>query len=390
MEEDDERIARLGEDRVVAGILARLTRPATGVLVGPGDDAAVLGVTGGRVVASTDMIVEGEDFLGEWSSARDVGVKLAAQNLADVAAMGARPTALLVALAVPGDVSRSWLDGLTDGVDAECRRAGAAVVGGDISSADRIVLTGTALGVLDGPPVLRSGARPGDIVAVAGHPGRSAAGLALLASGRAMAGESGDHREVLAALVRDHVAPSPPYQAGPAAAAAGADALIDTSDGLLRDAERIARDSGVLIDLDPDALAPSADLLLAAGLLLSAGVEPPERAVGEGRRTPAGDTTAWDPAGETVTETAEGTALSWVLTGGEDHALLGCFPREAILPAGYHRIGAVREVTGRQGTQDPAVLVGGAAWRGTTGWEHFRDRPAPAVGRPRQETGVSG
>src|SRR3954451_13631213 len=231
----------LGEDALIASIVRRFGPQPGGLVVGPGDDAAVLDVAGALVV-STDTVVEGVDFRRDWSGGADVGGKVAAQNLADVAAMGARPLALVVSLTAPGDLPVGWADALAQGLDDECRRAGAAVAGGDVSQGKEIVVTGTALGVLDGSPVLRSGARPGDVVALSGVTGPSAAGLALLTAGIA---------DRAAPLVRSHLAPQPSYAAGPDAARAGAHALIDTSDGLLRDAGRIAAASGVRIDLDP-------------------------------------------------------------------------------------------------------------------------------------------
>src|SRR3954470_22313766 len=254
-----------GEDDLVRAVLARYGPPPAALLVGPGDDAAVLEAPG-RIAVSTDTLVEGADFVRDWSSAREVGVKLAAQNLADVAAMGARPLALVVSLAAPPQLELAWATELADGLDDECSRAGATVAGGDVSQSAEVVLTGTALGVLDGRAVLRSGARPGDVLALAGGTGPSAAGLALLTAAGTRAGAEA-LADTAAPLVRAHVAPRPPYPAGPLAAAAGATALIDISDGLLRDAARVATASGVLVDLDPAALAPPADLVAVARAL---------------------------------------------------------------------------------------------------------------------------
>ena len=328
---DGATLADLGEDAVLAQILSRLARAGPPVLVGPGDDAAVLDVAGDTaLVASTDTMVEGYDFHHGWSSPHDVGVKLAAQNLADVAAMGAVPTALLVSLAAPADLDLAWVRGLADGLAEECARAGAAMAGGDLAGADRIALTATALGRLAGAAVLRSGARPGDTVALAGSLGRSGAGLALLQSG--VGPRVAD--PVLAGLVRDHLAPRPPYEAGARAAAGGAHALIDVSDGLARDVRRLAEASGAVLDLAAAALAPCADLRHAAGSL---GPQP-----------------CWSPDPGT-----------WVLAGGEDHGLLACFPPDAPLPAGFSRVGTVRAGA-------PGVLLDGAPVDAAHGWQHFR------------------
>ena len=151
--------------------------------MGIGDDAAVLQAPDGRVVASTDLLVEGRISAGTVVG-RQIGGKAAAQNLADIAAMGAVPTALLVGLAAPRICPwpgpRTWRRAWRD----ECPRVGAGVAGGDLSGAPLIMLAVTALGNLAGrAPVTRAGARPGDVVAVAGVLGHSAAGLALLQAG---------------------------------------------------------------------------------------------------------------------------------------------------------------------------------------------------------------
>ena len=176
-------VADLGEFGLIAAIRAELPRDAPGIL-GAGDDGAVLPMPDGRVVASTDLLVEGRHFRLDWSSAADIGVKAAAQNLADIAAMGAEPVALLLGLAVPGELAATWVMDLIRGMVAECERAGAVLAGGDVTSAPDIMLAITALGTLAGrDPVTRAGARPGDVIALSGRPGRSAAGLALLQAG---------------------------------------------------------------------------------------------------------------------------------------------------------------------------------------------------------------
>src|SRR5690349_21885058 len=110
-------------------------------LVGPGDDAAVVAASDGRVVASTDLLIENRHFRRDWSTANDIGHKAAARNFADIIAMGARPTALLVGLAAPAGTEVSWLDGLLAGLVEECAEVGAGVVGGDVSAADLVILS---------------------------------------------------------------------------------------------------------------------------------------------------------------------------------------------------------------------------------------------------------
>jgi len=297
-------VASVGEFGVIDRVVA-LAGTAAATVVGPGDDAAVVRAPDARVVAACDVLVEGRHFRRDWSSPEDVGHKAAAANLADVAAMGAVPTALLVGLACPAGTPTAWLEGVATGMAEECRPHGAAVVGGDtVASApgsDAVVLSVTALGDLQGrAPVTRGGARPGDVVAVAGRLGWSACGWAVLRRGF-----TSPHAAVAA-----HRRPEPPYAAGPAAADAGATAMCDVSDGLLADAGHLADASGVVLHLDRGTLASFVD--------------------------PAG------PLAQ-VAAALGGNPLAWVLTGGEDHALLATFPAAADLPAGFVRVGVVEE-----------------------------------------------
>ncbi|MEO3808573.1 thiamine-phosphate kinase [Sphaerisporangium sp. B11E5] len=310
-------VADLGEFGIIARIVGRLPQ-SPAVLLGPGDDAAVLAVPGGRVVVTTDLLLEGRHFRRDWSSAYDIGRKAAAQNLADVAAMGAEPAALFVGLGLPGELPVEWLDGLTDGFRDECTPVGASVAGGDISRSDLVVLGVTALGTLDGhAPVTRAGARPGDVLAVTGRLGYAAAGLALLEAAVP---------DPVPELVEAHRRPLPPYARGPEAAALGATAMADVSDGLVQDVGHIASASDVGVEIDAEAF-PVPESLVAAGSL-----------VGE------------DP-------------VRWVLTGGDDHALVAAFPAGTDLPPGWLIVGRVVEGEG--------VQVRGHAG-GEGGWDHFR------------------
>ncbi|MGH3776711.1 MAG: thiamine-phosphate kinase [Pseudonocardiaceae bacterium] len=310
-------VADLGEFGLIARITAgRGLAPAT--LLGPGDDAAVLVAADGRVVVCTDVLVEGVHFRLDWSTPHQVGRKAVAANLADVAAMGAVPTGLVVGLAVPGRTSVSTVDDLAGGMWEEAERAGVGVVGGDVVSSAELVVSVTALGDLQGrAPVTRAGARIGDVLGLCGRLGWSAAGLAVLRRG---------FRSPLA-VVGAHRVPEPPYGAGPQAAAAGATAMIDISDGLLADAGHLADASRVSIDIDSVALPMPSRLVEVASAL--------------------------------------GTdARHWVLTGGEDHALLASFPAAAALPAGWTALGTVREGRG--------VTVDGRPYDVLqAGWEHF-------------------
>jgi len=340
---DEQTVAALGEFGLItalSGWLRGISPADPRPLVGIGDDAAVLAAPDGRVVASTDFLLEGRHFRREWSSAADVGHKAAARSLIDIAAMGAVPTGLLVALAAPPDLPVTWARDLTEGLAAECARAGATVIGGDTASAGSVLLATTVLGDLAGrAPVLRSGAAPGDLVAVTGPLGHAAAGLALLEAVHTVSPP--DPPAWAASLVAAHRRPQPPYDAGPQAADLGATAMIDISDGLLADLGHIASASGVLIDLSSDRLSPGAGLQ-AAARALHPFFGRTERGSGP----------------------QHAQALAWVLTGGEDHALAATFPPATALPTGWDLIGTVREGDG--------VTVDGQPWAGSAGWDHFR------------------
>ncbi|WP_159809950.1 thiamine-phosphate kinase [Cellulomonas citrea] len=316
-------VADSSEDELLARFGPLLPYGAR-TLVGPGDDCAVLSAPDGRTVVTTDVLVQDRHFRLDWSDGRDVGWRAAVQNLADVAAMGAQPTALVVALVLPGSLPVTFVEDLARGLAQVCAPLGVGVVGGDLSGGRDVVVSVTALGDLNGrAPVLRSGARPGDVLAHVGVRGRSAAGLALLAAG---IGRLDD--ELVAAYLR----PVCPLVAGPAAAAAGATAMLDVSDGLVRDARRIAAASGVSLDLDDPAQTFGDEL---------ARLDAAARATGA-------------------------SARDWVLGGGEDHGLLATFPPDVRLPDGFRAIGRVG--AGPAGTvtvagQPPAVGAGG--------WDHF-------------------
>lgn len=310
-------VAGVGEFGLIDRVTARLTYGKS-CLLGPGDDGAVVAAPDRRVVASTDVLVEGRHFRRDWSSARDVGHRAAAANLADIAAMGATPTALLVALCIPAELETSWAEELADGLGAEAARVGASVVGGDMSSSPTLTIAVTALGDLgDRPPVVRSGARPGDVVALAGRTGWAAAGYTVLSRGF----------RTPRVLVEAFRRPEVPYPAGPQAAGLGATAMIDVSDGLLADLGHVAKASGVAIDVHRDSFEVPRQMRDAAQAL---GVDP----------------------------------YSWILTGGDDHALVATFPPSVALPAEWRPVGRVAEGTG--------VTVDGATYEGRTGWDHFR------------------
>jgi thiamine-monophosphate kinase len=308
-------LADIGEFGLVDALGARFPQGEQ-VLIGPGDDAAMVAVGAGRVVVSTDLLVDTRHFRRDWASALDIGHKAAAQNLSDINAMGGRATALTVGLAAPADLPVAWVLELADGIAEEAALVGASVVGGDLTSADQLMIAVTVLGEVDGEPVRRSGARAGDVVAMAGRQGWAAGGLAVLARGFR------SPRKLVDAYRR----PEPPYAAGAEALGLGATAMIDVSDGLLADVGHIARSSGVAVDIHTSAF-ELAEPLQAVGAALGA-----------------------DP-------------MRFILGGGDDHALVATFPAGTVLPATWTRIGSVSEGEG--------VTVDDAAYDGPTGHTHF-------------------
>lgn len=305
----------IGEFELIADITSDLAH-GDDVVLGVGDDAAVLRPAG-DVVVTTDMLVEGIHFRRNWSTAFHIGRKAVAVNVSDVEAMGARPSAIVVALGVPEETDLAWVQQFSAGVRDECARAGVSLVGGDTSRSPQVVVTVTALGNLDGrAAVTRDGARVGDTVAVAGRLGWAGAGLMVLQRG------FGSPKE----LVEQQQCPSVPYGQGRRAAEAGASSMVDVSDGLLADLGHVAASSGVGMDLGTHHF------------------ELPEPVQ---RLCAATNVSPW----------------KFILAGGEDHALAATFPPDAPLPDGWRQVGVV--------TDSGRVTVDGEDWNESPGWTHF-------------------
>ncbi|WP_165243347.1 thiamine-phosphate kinase [Corynebacterium lizhenjunii] len=290
-----------------------------------GDDAAVLTSSAPyhRTVASTDSLVEGRHFRLDWSTAYEVGYKAVVQNFADIEAMGARPRACLLSLCAPAQTPVDTVRSLAQGLAAACGHYSAELVGGDVTRANELVVTVTALGELGGawPALTLSRARPGQYVLAHGRIGHSGAGLALLERfGRSLPPQYAD----LQPLIDAHCAPWIKPGRGVIARAAGATAMTDNSDGLVVDVGAIARASRVGIELEAAALSPG-PLLVRAGRVL--GLDP------------------W----------------SWVLSGGEDHTLVATADHANV--SDFRVIGRV--------VRTPGVRVEGAAPAYTGGWNSF-------------------
>jgi thiamine-monophosphate kinase len=252
------------------------------VLAGIGDDAAVVRSAGGILLLTTDTLLEDVHFRRRTATLRDIGAKALAVNVSDVAAMGGEPRWALVALALPGNVSVSDIDDLYDGLGETADRYGVSLVGGDTcGSPAGLVLTIALVGEVDGAPVRRSGALPGDAILVTGTLGAAAAGLAVLEAGPGSA-----PAEAVETVVRAHRRPTPRVAEGRVIRQSGAaTAMIDLSDGLTTDLGHILAESHV-----------GAEVWLA--------------------KLPIAEATQ-------VVARAQGVAgLGWALSGGEDYELL--------------------------------------------------------------------
>ena len=289
------------------------------VLVPIGDDCAVVRIGGKTWAAASDMLVEGRHFKG-WATPEDVGYKAVAVNASDVAAMGGTPRFVLVSGAA-ADAETAL--GVFAGVAEACREFGLYPLGGDTTGADAITVDVAILGELEAAPVLRSGARPGDLLAVTGELGASAAGLLALEEGI-----DGFRR-----LKERHLRPRPRVEAGLAAARLGVGAMIDLSDGLASDVRRVCERSGVGCRVDLDLLPVAADT---RELAASLGREPGVLAA----------------------------------TGGEDYELLVCAP-ERVVRILAETVEVPVTTVGRVTESGVDFRHGGDAVEALSGWDHF-------------------
>jgi thiamine-monophosphate kinase len=320
------KLSDLGESGLIDE-LRRLLPDGEDVTVGVGDDAAVVRTRGGSsVVVSTDALVDRVHFRLDWSSPADVGHKAVSVNVSDIAAMGAEPRWILVALCAPGDLDTDVVKEIYGGMTEAAASYGAAVVGGDTVRAQELVLSVTAIGELDGEPMTRSVAKPGDVVAVTGPLGRAAAGVNLLLSG--------DPKDVVVrdaiACIDAHRRPAARVREGRALRDGGVRAALDISDGLATDAGRLADASGVGIEID-EKLVP---------------VATEARSVGDAR--------GWDVG-------------QMVLVGGEDFELLVAAPADVVEQLELIAIGRVTDGEGVFLVRD-----GERTELGPQGWDHFR------------------
>jgi thiamine-monophosphate kinase len=280
------------------------------VLIGIGDDGAVIAPSSSKSVLAADMAVEGVHFNRKWSTLREIGAKITAANLADIYAMGGEPKYLLVSAGLTANFGISEITELATGIAEEAALVGATVVGGDISRAEQLVISISVFGEVE-KPVTRSGAKPGDSVIISGLPGKSAAGLVQLKSGIT---ESD--------FISAHKKPVVNYQL--AKKFQGVNSMCDVSDGLLSELNHIASASGVGIELDSKLITEI-------------------------------------PGFKELEAATKEDIWELVLSGGEDHVFVATTSSD--IPEGAHLIGKV--------VSDTGVKVSGISKLPATGFRHF-------------------
>jgi thiamine-monophosphate kinase len=263
-----------------------------------------------------DLAVEDVHFRTDWSTAHQIGAKVAVANIADIYAMGGEPHSLLVGISLTGKEEVEWVLDLARGIAEQAKKVGAQVIGGDTVRGEKITIAITALGSTT-EPIYRSGAKVGDQLVISGLPGASAAGLALLKA---------DKKDLFPEIVKAHLQPAVDGKKAHALISVGATAMCDLSDGLLVDVSRISEASGVGIKIDLDHL----DLSSLAEVSKSLAVDP----------------------------------ISWVLTSGEEHLFIATLPASATLPVGALKIGEVIQGSGVE-------VIGEFSDARKNEWKHF-------------------
>lgn len=331
----------VSEDELVKAIRRVLSGEAPGVVIGVGDDAAVVEPGRHQAILTTDMLVEGVHFERASASPHDLGHKAVTVNVSDVAAMGGSPRFGLVSIGLPPDVGTSWVMELYGGIREAADDYGLAVIGGDTNRAGKVVLSVTLVGsVAEGHAVTRSGARPEDRLVVTGSLGAAAGGLRLAQA------DPHEVREALASdwgrrLVQAQVRPVARVGEGETLASAGATAMIDISDGLALDLSRLCAESGV------GATLALRDVPVAEGL---------------------------DDLAKSLEDEVD--PLELALHGGEDYELLAALPREAVESTAQklaERFGTALSVVGTV-TEEGLRAVDEAGTERPLepkGWDHF-------------------
>ena len=304
-----------------AGLIARLrdlfhTSFQTQVQVGIGDDAAVIKSSNNKLVATVDMAVEGIHFHRKWSTPFQIGAKLTTANLADIFAMGAVPKYLLVAAGINELNNSETVTELAKGIRSVADRFEVTVIGGDLSKSEKMTLSITALGELSAQPILRSGARVGDLIYLSSLTGLSAAGLAILNR------ELDRPRYVVEAHLN-------PKLVAPDKLIKVATSMCDVSDGLATDASHLSYASNVNFNLSKDLISQAAD---------------------------------FKDLAELAKELNE-DVFDWILTGGEDHFFLATVDKENESNELGIQIGSVGKGEGK-------LLLDGVEVK-KSGYQHF-------------------
>lgn len=318
-------VGEVGERSLIALFTAAAAGRSDDVVIGSGDDAAVLRGDG-QVVVSTDTAVAGRHFRFDWSTPEQIGARIVVQSAADIAAMGGSLTGVVVSIGCPPHTPVDRLLELNAGLVDQTHALGGRVLGGDLVSAPTVILTVTSLGQLaDLAPVTLAGAQAGDDLAVSGPLGASAAGLAALSA--IDCGADQDLLRRFSALIDAYRRPRPDLAEGPRAARAGAHAMTDVSDGLVEEIVTLAAASGLGVDVTSAAVPRPVDV---DDLAAELGMDP----------------------------------VRWAITGGEDHELLGAFAPGTV-PAGWTTIGRV--------VDQPGATIDGAPVTGLGGWQSFSE-----------------
>ena len=304
-----------------AGLIGRLrdlfhTSFQTQVQVGIGDDAAVIKSSNNKLVATVDMAVEDIHFSKKWSTPFQIGAKLTTANLADIFAMGAVPKYLLVAAGINELNNSETVTELAKGIRSVADRFEVTVIGGDLSKSEKMTLSITALGELSAQPILRSGARVGDLIYLSSLTGLSAAGLAILNR------ELDRPRYVVEAHLN-------PKLVAPDKLIKVATSMCDVSDGLVTDAAHLSYASNVNFNLSKDLISQAAD---------------------------------FKDLAELAKELNE-DVFDWILTGGEDHFFLATVDKENESNELGIQIGSVGKGEGK-------LLLDGVEVK-KSGYQHF-------------------
>ncbi|MBI5102308.1 MAG: thiamine-phosphate kinase [Nitrospirae bacterium] len=265
------KLADKGENYLLKRLRSRFGRKSPGLILGVGDDAAVVAPSAGHMLLTSDLMAEGVHFDLRWTTPYQLGFKLVSVNVSDIYAMGGKPEFMLIAFSAPGDFTLDEFEDFFDGVSKASVLYGVTLVGGDISSSGSLNLSATVTGYSEGKPLLRSGARPGDFIYVTGHPGDSACGLELLKKmkrpipdrKREVSGMRPIFRDSLR-IMRRHVMP---VAVKPDRFIGHATAMMDISDGLMMDLSRLCLQSGAGARIYTDKLPLSKELITASAYL---------------------------------------------------------------------------------------------------------------------------